>query len=399
MYKAKLRIPKIMPENYDIYIYRSRHYSDIATAKACRKLSPIMKIDQSVAPFETLDEIYDDNGDLIYWQDQFVVYDWEPYIPVPGVEYYGPHTNNVPTREFELTEEAEFINNFTFYNYLKITPLPLPPSVEQGTTYFYSVIGVDEDSKTITNLKTHSLKILYPETADISYHIYQCYDYTGSDTDEWIEVGAIQGDEEEIIIGKTGVNEHLGIPVIETVPEISIEDDEVNVSLAPLLSSNFMVLEVINPWQANNKRFNFRKLKSYKIVSTANEMSSDASEPTFQSLVPVSIEKMIIYMQTDPVDELTKKSFNNIDESERDCFKVIRKDGVYYNRSEYKKYGFNLWNIPSEYRRLSVFSEGSVQDMIKIQIPASAGHTYTFDIYLVDVYGNHNNGIHYIVRA
>jgi len=406
MYKAFLTIPKKIPDNYNLYVYRSKNWADVASVKACRKKDPIMKIDQTTAPFEIVDQIYDDNGDLVYWQEEYQVYDYEPYTVVPGIDYYGPHPTYVPDREFELTIEAEFLNKFTFRNYIKLKPLPLPDQIKDGVTYTYSIIAVDDASHLVSGIKTHSVKMPYPDSIDVTYHIWQCNNYTGEETDTWEEVGAISADTGEVIIGKENYNTRLGIPIIETVPDLvndgAEKDYELRVnneSKSSILSSGYITLELKNPWQANNKRFNYRKLKSYKVVSSVESEFSDASEPTFQALVPVSIEKMIIWMNVDPNNPNLKTPYERIDESADNCFVVVRKEGVYYNRSQHKKYGYNLWYIPSERRHFSVFAESSIQDKIKIQIPASTGHTYTFDVYLVDVYGNHSKGIHYKYNA
>ena len=84
----------------------------------------------------------------------------------------------------------------------------------------------------------------------------------------------------------------FGNPMVETVHIFSGKD--VNVSTRPVTSRNFMVLEIPNPWQRNNKEYNYRKMKSFKLQNVCDEQYSDFSEPTFQSLLPVSLEKMVI---------------------------------------------------------------------------------------------------------
>ena len=59
---------------------------------------------------------------------------------------------------------------------------------------------------------------------------------------------------------------------------------------------------------------------------------------------------------------------------------IIRKDGLYYKAATHRKLGFNKYNIPLE-EDTAVFSEGSVQDLIKMQVEALPNHVYSFAIY------------------
>ena len=101
-----------------------------------------------------------------------------------------------------------------------------------------------------------------------------------------------------------------------------------------------MVLEIPNIWQQNNKTYNYRKLKSYKIQTVYNEQYSEFSVPTYQSLMPVSIEKMIILEKEDTEEFPTLENIN--DESVK-VREIIRKDGLYYKKSTHRKLGFNKY--------------------------------------------------------
>ena len=61
-----------------------------------------------------------------------------------------------------------------------------------------------------------------------------------------------------------------------------------------------------------------------------------------------------------------------------DCemYQIIRKDGIYYNAKDHRKLGLNKYNIPLE-EKTGIFSEGSVQDQIKIQVEALPNHIYS----------------------
>ena len=111
--------------------------------------------------------------------------------------------------------------------------------------------------------------------------------------------------------------------------------------------------------------------------------------------MPVSIEKMIILEKEDTEDIPTLEYEN--DESVK-VRQIIRKDGLYYKASTHKKLGFNKYNIPLE-EDTAVFSEGSVQDLIKMQVEALPNHVYSFAIYIMDVYGNISEPAHFVVRT
>ena len=85
-------------------------------------------------------------------------------------------------------------------------------------------------------------------------------------------------------------------------------------------------------------------------------------------------------------------------DDEIESYQIIRKEGVYYNAKEHRKLGLNKYNIPLG-ETTGVFSEGSVQDQIKIQIEALPNHVYSYTFYLFDVYGNVSAPAHLVVRT
>jgi hypothetical protein len=139
-------------------------------------------------------------------------------------------------------------------------------------------------------------------------------------------------------------------------------------------------------------------MKSYKLQNVCDEQYSDFSEPTYQSLLPVSIEKMLILKETDPADPSKPISIEDSSRESIDIYQVIRKDGNYYDASKHRKLGLNKYNIPVE-EPIAVFSESSVQDLIKMQVPGLPNHIYSFSIYLIDVYGNMSAPAHFIART
>lgn len=385
MYCAKLTIPKLS-DTYKLYVYSSKHPDSINTIEKVRSLMPSIIIDESTA------EAQDINGRLCY-----VVYDTDKIETQTGVTRVAPPWNLVPTSEYQSSVNVVPINNYTYVNQIVLEELPIKYN---GVMLYYSVIGVDETNQLITHLsKINGVMIDSDYQENGTRHLYSCDNYTGAETDVWKYVSSIPWDE-EIKIGdindSVNINKY-GIPMVEGVHIFSGED--VSVSTRPVTSRNFMVLEIPNPWQRNNIEYNFRKTKSFKLQNVYDEQYSDFSEPTFQSLLPVSIEKMVILKATDPENpnEIIPIEYD-FNEKEYDMYQIIRRNGIYYNAKDHRKLGLNKYNIPLE-EKTGVFSESSVQDQIKIQVEALPNHVYAYTIYLFDVYGNFSEPAHFVVRT
>lgn len=380
MYCAKLTIPK-MTGNYKLYIYCSKNPESINTISKIKTIMPTIIIDEAAAATQIVNGV-----------ECYVVYD-KPDYAVPGITYNGPVHNLVPTTEYETSVSVILVNNFTYVNQLNLEPLPLKYN---GTMLYYSVIGVDETNGLITHLSKVNGVMIDSDYQQGTRHLYSCDNNTNSGSDVWKYIGSIPWDETIKIgdIHNASAISRYGFPMVETVNIFS--GDEVNASTRPVNSRNFMVLEIPNPWQRNNKEYNYRKLKSFKVQNVCDEQYSDFSEPTFQSLLPVSIEKMLILKKTDAAnpDEPIPVTEN----TDVETYQIIRKEGIYYNAKEHRKLGLNKYNIPLG-ETTGVFSEGSVQDQIKIQIEARPAHVYSYTFYLFDVYGNVSEPAHLVVRT
>ena len=382
MYCAKLTIPKIS-NTYKLCIYRSKNPESINTISKIKAMTPVMVIDESTAL-----------PTLVNGTECYVVYDKADF-KATGITYNGPVPNLVPTTEYETNVNVVPINNYTFVNQLVLNELPIKYN---GTMLYYSVIGIDEPNGLITHLSKVNGVMVDSDYEQGTRHLYSCEDNTNSESDVWKYVTSISWNEEIKIgdINDLANTSRFGIPMVEAIPIFSGKD--VNASIRGVTSRNFMVLEIPNPWQQNNRKYNFRKLKSFKVQNVYDEQYSDFSEPTYQSLLPVSIEKMLILRKTDsdnpdepiPVEYSFDENF--------DMYQIIRKDGIYYDAKKHRKLGLNKYNIPLE-EKVGVFSEGSVQDEIKIQIEALPNHVYSYTIYLFDVYGNISKPAHFIVRT
>ena len=382
MYCTKLTIPK-MSDTYKLYVYCSKSPESINTIAKIRTIMPTIVIDESTAETETVNGV-----------ECYVVYDKADF-EAPGVTYNGPIQNLVPTTEYETEVSVLPINNYTYANQLVLNELPIKYN---GTVLYYSVIGVDEENGLITHLSKVNGVMINSDYKQGTRHLYSCENHTDSALDVWKYVTSVPWNE-EIKIGDINDSVNLtkfGNPMVELVHIFSGND--VNVSMRPVVARNFMVLEIPNPWQRNNKEYNYRKLKSFKVQNVHNEQYSDFSEPTYQSTLPVSIEKMLIIRKIDSENPDEPIPVEHSSNENYEIYQVIRKDGIYYNAKEHKKFGLNKYNIPLG-ETIAIFSESSMQDQIKIQVEALPNHIYSYTIYLFDVYGNISQPAHFVVRT
>ena len=378
-----MSIPKIS-NTHTLYVYRSKSAEDINTISKIKELTPILTIDESIA--STLEV----NGIASYQ-----LYDLSPQSH-PGIEYIGPIPSIIPTTEYETGIDIVKINDYTYVNELNIRPLP---TKYNGTMLYYAVIGVDKINNLITHLsKVNGVMVNCPYEKEGTRHLYACDDYQDKPSDIWNYVGSIPWNKDIKLgnVNDAATIEQYGNPFIETVA--TFKSETIKTSIKSVLSRNFMYIELPNPWQHNNKEYNYRKLKSYKIQNVYNSEYSSFSEPTFQSLLPVSIEKMIILKKTDPEDLNKIIELKESEDDDVKLYQIIRKDGVYYNSIEYRKLGLNKYTIPVE-EPIGIFSESSVQNFIKMQIEALPNHIYSFTVYLLDIYKNISEPIHFTVAT
>ena len=373
MHCVKLTVPR-MSDNYKLYIYRSRNAEDINTIAKVKMIHPLFIIDEAVTEGNEY-TIYDRTGDNI-----------------PGVTYCGPVPNPVPTTEYESSVDVAMINNYTYMNTLTLNPLPI---AYNGVMYYYSIIGVRDDD-TITHLsKVNGVMVTCDYETEAVRHIYASDDM---ESDEWYYVSSAAWDE-DIVIGdcnNQALFNRFGIPVVETVPPL--EADRVKAVTKGVAQKNYMVLEIQNPWMRNNQKYNFRRLKSFKVQNVIEDNYGGFSEPTYQSLMPVSIEKMLILMKDNaenPDEIITAEEMDNEDVS---VYQIIRKDGIFYAPKKHRILGLNRYNIPLG-EDTGVFSEASLQEEIKIQVRANPVHKYSITIYLIDVYNNYSEPVHIVVET
>ena len=372
---VKLTIPR-MSSTYKLYIYRSSNADDVNTIAKVRTIRPIFVIDERVVE-----------------GDKYVVYDKPNNNTVFGITYFGPAPNPVPVTEYESRVEISKVNDYTYMNVLKLTPLPIK---YHGVMYYYSIIGVDDNTGMITHLsKVTGVMVDCDYESEGIRHIYSSDDI---ESDKWNYVSSIPWDE-DINIGdynNPSLFKRFGIPVVETVP--SLEIDRIKAITKGVAQCNYMTLKIQNPWARNNKKYNFRKLKSFKIQNVLGEQYGEFSEPTFQSLLPVSLEKMLILLKensTSPNKIIKPEEIINEDVS---VYQIIRKDGIFYTAKKHRILGVNRYNIPVG-NDTAVFSEASMQNEINLQIKANPSCTYSITFYLIDVYNNYSKPVHIVVTT
>lgn len=383
-YTAKLTIPKITENNkLKLYVYRSKNANDINTISKVASLQPLLIIDQDTAITTTINN-----------KKYYVVED-KPTDDI-GITYNGPLLNTIPITEYETEINLININSFTSVNELVLSPLPL--TQVDGIIFYYSIIAVDEENNLMSHLsKVSSVLVNYVSSREITREVWSCNDYNDNDEDVWTLVNTLQYDASNDKINIGNIERpyniaQLGIPMVETVPSI----EEIKADVNSLTSNTYFTLQVQNPWQHNNEYFNYRKLKSYKVRNIYNSSYGEFSTPTFQSTLPVSIEKMVIMMKENPNNANTQI---NINDEEAKKIEIIRRDGIFYESLKHKSYSYNPWIIPLEKNDFAVFSESSVQETINIQISGVMGNTYVFDVYLIDVYKNVSQNKHYVLTT
>lgn len=359
-----MKVPKItidrISHKHKIYVYRSTNPNDINTIDKIKIIQPVFIIDESYTTTETYELI--DNTDAV-----------QPL----GITYLGPNPNSVPCNEYEYDIEIGKLNDFDYYNILVLKPLEIKYN---GVMLYYSCIGVNENDNTITHLSMYKGIMIENEFKKIGTRkIY----YTENEDNNWKYLCDIGWDEEIIKIGdlnNTVMYQKTHSPFVNTVPSIA----QVEYSTKNVISNNYMDLDIQNPWALNNKTFNFRKLKKFSIRNVIEDNYSIFSESNFQSLLPVSIEKMVIAITTNPELEITK---NNLDNEDIEIYQVLKRNGIFYKANEHKSLGLNRYDIDLG-EKIAVFNEASKQEFIKFKIPVIQGKTYYISIFLIDIYNN-----------
>ena len=186
-----------------------------------------------------------------------------------------------------------------------------------------------------------------------------------------------------------------GSPFVEAVNIFSDVEIEVDTRCANLF--NHIALKIPNIWRMENAEYNYRKLKSFKVRNIYDNKYGDYSEPTYQSSLPVSNERMLIFKK-DVTRVTDKETPIDISETDKLALTVIRKNGIFYDIAQHRKYGCNKYNI-DEKEKVAIFNESSVQKTINVDFDAIGGAVYNYTFYIQDVYGKYSEPCVLIVET
>lgn len=371
---------------YKLYIYCSRNAQDIDTIAKVRSRHPDIIIDE--ASFDRSSQYFQ----TINGKDCYVIpanIFGKVNFNVAGVSWFNSGIDLLPVSQYETVIDVFQINPYTYTS--KVTLNNIYTS-ELGTMLYYSVIGVNDANNQATHLsKVAGVRTKFNLSEDAQRELSYCDDYTGKDDDVWKVITVLDWDE-PVVIGNLADKEQydrFGCPFVTTVP--IFPKDDMSVSLKPLNTRGCILLSFPNPWQRKNPAYNNRKLKAFRFINMSNGAKSEPSEPTYQSSLPLVIEKACVLVETgasNPNSDIPIP-YGLVDApgSNITVHEVIRKDGIYYNAEEHRKLGFNKFNIPMD-EMSAIFSETSTQDEIKMEIDAHPGTAYKITVYLFDVYGN-----------
>lgn len=383
-YCIKIKVKPSDNKDLKFYIYRSKNANDINTIAKIKNLIPVLVIDEA----NYLKSNLEDN--------EYVVYD-DLSKTLPGVNYIGPEPVSIPATEYETVFSSHIYNEYTSSVILKLAPLDI---TYNGVMYYYSVIGVDTNNNLITHLSQVKAEILLSDYKNQgTREILACDDYTGFPKDNWYSIATPDWNT-EIIFGDINnpiTYNRYGTPFVNNVKIFNNTEIEVDTRCAALF--NHITIRIPNIWRMNNMTYNYRKLKSFKIRNIYNNKYGEFSEPTYQSSLPVSNEKLLIYKKDITNEDMSTRE-SAIDKTKNDLLvlTIIRKDGLFYNSVQHKMLGCNKYNI-SEQEQIAVFNESSVQQEINIDFEAIGGAVYNYTFYIQDVYGKYSEPCVLIVET
>lgn len=383
-YCIKIKVKPSDNKNLKFYIYRSKSANDINTITKIKNLIPVLVIDEL-----NYDESNLEDG-------QYIAYDSKEKT-LPGINYIGPEPIAIPATEYESIFDSHIYNEYTNSAILKLIPLEI---TYNGIIYYYSVIGVDNTNNLITHLSQVKAELLLSDYQNQgTREIFACNNYTGLPTDEWYSVATADWNT-EIVFGDIQnpiTYNRYGTPFIDDVKIFS--DTEIKVDTRCVMLFNHINIKIPNIWRTNNMTYNHRKLKSFKIRNIYDDKYGDFSEPTYQSSLPVSNEKLLIYKKDVTIEsEATRKTAIKKTETNLLALTIIRKDGLYYNRTQHNFLGCNKYSI-DEKEKTAVFNEASVQKEINIDFDANGGTVYNYTFYVQDVYGKYSEPCVLIVET
>ena len=374
-YRIKIKVKPSVNKNLKIYVYRSKNQADIESIGRVKNLLPVIVLDEATYPSKMMED------------NQYVIYDAPENNST--IVYNGPQPTAIPTNEYETIYEVKSLNEYTGYNIIRLKSLPLDFS---GTLYYYSIIGVDETNGLITHISRVKAEILNSDYINMGVREIQCCnDYNGLSTDVWEKLTTINWDT-SIVFGDlldTAAYARFGSPFIDEVKIFDTKD--VIIDTRCVINFNHVTLTIPNVWQMNNQKYNYRKLKSFRVRNIYDEHYGDWSEPTYPSILSVAIERLLILRKdvTALTTEERQKPIGLDEINDTLIYTIIRRNGKFYT-SEDVSLSYNRYTLNEDESKKAVYSENSVQSEIVFNFNAKGNAVYNYTFYLEDVYGKHS---------
>ena len=141
----------------------------------------------------------------------------------------------------------------------------------------------------------------------------------------------------------------------------------------------------------DNQKYNYRKLKSFRIRNIYDEHYGDWSEPTYPSVLPVAIEKLVV-LRKDVTSLTSEERLQPITIEELNdtlAYTIIRKNGKFYTSDDISL-SYNRYTLNEDEGNKAVYSENSVQSEIVFNFNARGNTVYNYTFYIEDVYGKYS---------
>lgn len=374
-YRIKLKIQPSVNKNLKIYVYRSKNQADIESIGKVKNLLPVIVLDETTYPESMMEN------------DQYVIYD-APENP-DTVIYNGPQPTAIPANEYETIYSCKNINEYTGYNIMKMNPLPLDYT---GTLYYYSIIGVDSTNTLITHISRVKAEILHSDYVSMgTREIQYCNDYNGLPTDVWETLTTVDWNTNIVFgdLADTVSYTRFGSPFIDEIKIFEAKD--VIIDTRCVINFNHITLTVPNVWQMDNQKYNYRKLKSFRIRNIYDEHYGDWSEPTYPSVLPVAVERLFVLRKdvTALTSEERQHPISLEELNDTLVYTIIRRNGKFYTTEDIPL-NYNRYTLNEDEGKKAVYSENSVQPDIVFNFNARGNTVYNYTFYIEDVYGKHS---------
>lgn len=378
-HKIKFNIKKTPTGDFNLYVYRSIRYQDVQSIDAVKNLLPIMIINELSIP------------DSAILDDTYQITDSVDSGTITGVTYNGPEPSALPANEYEVIPEFIKLNRHEDYTSIILNPLPLE---YEGVLYYYSIIGVKGNF--ITHLSRVQAEVLKSDYInDGVREIQACNNYTGSPTDTWENLGVCEWTR-EIRLGwldPDATHERFFSPFVDNIKIFT--PDEITADTRCAMNFRHITLKFPNVWQMDNRKYNFRKIKAFRIRNICDGQYGMWSQPTYQEEYPAPVERLFIFMEDVTVSEDDTDIEFNYDNV---TYTITRKYGRYYSDTMIPL-GCDKYILEQYEGNEAVFSNNSVQPQIMINFSAEGNAKYKFTFYIQDIYGQISSPVTKIIET